>query len=1139
MISSFHSDSGGSRELHRSKKSYGAYQYRFDRKDDMSVKLTTAIECAIVTCRSCIASIVINRKHSNIRKMIVSTIFLLGIVQFQSSSSSLSSSPISFRRLLCVNDCSEGDVTPYIDTTDQDASSPQQMQELLASIDAPKIPGRMSTPSHIILCTEFLKRKKMHEDGQVIPNDFHVEEDDAVCRDWSTPHISLMEMVSNNIISYVASKYRVSYTHNCQRDNSPDPDGTTDGHDWTTIQEMFPPSGLVLDNGVVNEQQIEDRCRDCISLFNEQQKSHEELQDFDPEDPNPPWFDPHQTHHCILYPRSLRPLVNDQMETDMVALTEQRAMAQQAPFSKIVDTLKDRLRLSAMEYKLEHGDPPLSGRELDSKSFNLSRSLGSFLGFQKDGEHFFKDEPAPPPGSNIEEQNGAIIYLDEGSYALSNTTYAKYIPTTVSTIDILTGPMCIDVQLTNGQSCREHADEIQIYMTKMYPDSEVRQHVGTSTAMAYSRLILAKYIVCPPGTTSCLLPALAKEENTFAAVAESPERENTFQYFDFVRSNGAQMQVAHIPHDHAEGLPESAKRVFTLDGSGTRSSNTGNDASKPDVSTTITPTTTTLTSDTSTDVTDTSLSSAEEMDGPSPEPRTTDGSGLSIDSFLNSHDYRDGCVELRGKLGSWELDYSYQDLKHDEASSLLRGQSNVDVTESRFQDESGNTDSIEGRFGAWKEDVNPECALDMLNLNGLCEIVRSMGLGVIQFVGDQYTEEQVKSFWSLIGLEDRDDPDDIGKVPLQDGQDLHQYRKTAHCPAQQISFDIVFTPNEYLVQNVEVPVYIENTPETRYVPVPAPSSPQHITNNYFYDNSQTTHSSTTSTTNEESRYTENFSRTSNSDTSGANWYNQPYGVNGGYGGYSGYGGWGGFGGWGYGGGMAMGMPMMPMYSAACCCVPFQQQYQSFGGIPGPDAGEAKGIVGPGGGGTTPSARQVIVAGHTPNTSYDSFVNGIDEFSQGITDYGKSDDVVILRTGVDGNLPDPGRRRMKEAGSMTAQELNRANKYMIKAVDEFRRRTKQMDVLGTDPSKSGLPSIHVLDVSRMSSSHPHAKDIHHGRRNERVAPLYDHWNHLLYSNLRDLAAAEERRKVFKNMREIKSAPEGSPYHNGVESFPDPL
>jgi len=234
-------------------------------------------------------------------------------------------------------------------------------------------------------------------------------------------------------------------------------------------------------------------------------------------------------------------------------------------------------------------------------------------------------------------------------------------------------------------------------------------------------------------------------------------------------------------------------------------------------------------------------------------------------------------------------------------------------------------------------------------------------------------------------------------------------------------------------------------------------------------------------------------------------------------------------------------------------------YQHYGGgmpMPGMGGGGGggwmPGMGGGGGGGMPPptgamqdpaevqaKSRQVVVAGQTPNTSYTNYVNGVDEFAKGITDYGNGDDVVILRTGVDGQLVDPGRRRAKEASSMSVEELNRANKYMIKAVDEFRRRTKQMDLVGMDPGRSGLPSMHVLDVSRMTSTHPHADKIHHGRRNEQVAPLYDSWNHLLYSNLRDIAFAEQQRKTEQVRKMVDSAPEGSPYHNGVEAFPDPL
>ena len=148
-----------------------------------------------------------------------------------------------------------------------------------------------------------------------------------------------------------------------------------------------------------------------------------------------------------------------------------------------------------------------------------------------------------PYGTNIEEKNGAVIYLDGGSWPISRTSF---ILTTVSTFDILISPLCVDVYLLSGEKCSEHADDLQKYMTTMYPDSIVSQDVVTSTHAAYSRMILAKYLLCPPGTSVCLMPSLAKEVSAFAVMAESPARQSTFGYFDFVNTHEDHLQVTHV-----------------------------------------------------------------------------------------------------------------------------------------------------------------------------------------------------------------------------------------------------------------------------------------------------------------------------------------------------------------------------------------------------------------------------------------------------------------------------------------------------------------------------------------------------------------------------------------------------------------
>jgi hypothetical protein len=1017
----------------------------------------------------------------------------------------------------------DGEATPYINIdTNTDASTDtnpssnanqqateQIAQRIVNQLDSPRIPGRKNPPSHIALCTEFLHRRQLTADDQPITSDYHVNEDDAVCRDWSTPHLSLMQIFSSDIIGYVAQKYKVHYQHNCQRDLSPNE--TSDKLTWDTAQELFPPSGLILDNGVVEEEMVADLCKGCIAGFNQEQQRHHDLNDADPDNPNPPWFHPHQTHHCILYPNTSRPLVNDQQEIDLVAVKEQRALAQGSAFKSVLETVTDRLQLMAVEYKLSHGDPTIAS--VDHAGSTTSDNAGDNTGTaaklvnkarnllfgNKQHERKKRILQAVPVafGTNVEEQNGAVLYLDDGSVPLPMIRYAAYIPSTVSTIDILISPLCSTVYLSNGQLCIKHAMDIFEYMKIMYPNSLVEFHMISSTAAAFSRMILAKFLVCPPGTSACLMPALAKEEDTFAVVAETPQDLSTFQYFDFVDTHDDHLQVIH--------MAEVAAAVDDSSGGGIGDSGNVNSraGTTPDTTATATATTTTATTTSATTTTSTTATPAGEDTGGNSMAGAT-GGGLSFENFLGAGEYRDGCVELRGKLGSWELDYSYDDLKTADSSSRIRGKSNVDVVSERFSATDTNPDSsVEARFGAWSEEVNPECALDMLNLNGLCEVVFTMGLGVIQFVGDQYTEQQVKSFWALLGLEDADD---AGAV-LVDGQDLPQYRKTAHCPREGIAFDIVFTPNEYLIQTVEVegPIVVRNNPETRYVPV------ESVVNNYFYDNSSTANDNSNTSNADYQQY---LSRTQYQN----NWSNQPYG---GYGGY----------GRGFGGGM--GMAMVPVYNAGCCCVPFQNQYQQYAGGTGGAAGQP--AVNTGGAGT--QQRQVIVAGHTPNTDLDTYIEGIDDFNSGITDYASENDIVVLRSGFESNEQGAttGGRRMKEnVKKMSAQELNSANKYLIKSVDEYRRRTRQMDLAANDPAKSGLPSIHVLDVSLMTNTHPHAKSIPNGRRNEQVASLYDHWNHLLYSNLRDIAAAEHKRKTQLQYL-VETAPEGSPYHNGVETF----
>ena len=195
---------------------------------------------------------------------------------------------------------------------------------------------------------------------------------------------------------------------------------------------------------------------------------------------------------------------------------------------------------------------------------------------------------------------------------------------------------------------------------------------------------------------------------------------------------------------------------------------------------------------------------------------------------------------------------------------------------------------------------------------------------------------------------------------------------------------------------------------------------------------------------------------------------------------------------------------------------------------------------------------MIVAGMSPNMSYEQYCNQFNDFGRGLVDNINPNDVVVLRSGMAPHGACAGcatcGRRTKESQVMSQDELKAANDYMIRAVDEYRRRTRQLDMTQYDPSRSGKPNIHFLDVSSMTYSHPHAQasspDNEHSRKlcqsqQMQTAPMYDSWNHLLYSNMRDLAAAEMGQAQGPGGLSspfYQSAPQGSPYQNGVPFYP---
>jgi hypothetical protein len=939
------------------------------------------------------------------RFMISSTavLLVLAICNINTTSHSIR----SIRRILCL-DGADGPLSPYIDTS----SGLLSKSSLLSKIKKPPVPARRPVPTHIQMCEAFLQRREFSLAGNQLEGTVHIVEDEAVCMDWSTPLSALYEIFSGAVINQVSQKYGVTYSHDCHKTPVPE---TGDGLDWKTIQQGFPPSGLVMDDESIDENQIVQLCKGCIAGFNHQ----EALTSVTENSPNPSWFHPHSTHHCIMYPGTSRPLINNEHELDLAALQQQRLRAQEAPLGQLSRTIGDRMRFSATKRSLES---PAS----------MGRSAGGFAG-----------------------NDDAVVIVDGGSEAVDIAAISKEIPQSVKTITVLATVECTETVWENGENCIEYAETLRDGLKETHPTADdIKVDVVTSSNEANAVMTAAKYLVCPPGTNTCLIPAMSKSGETFASVLENSARSlPTNYFFDTLNDSETSIQISDL-NDQASSRSGSITRSGAL--------------GRSDI----------LTRD-----------------------ELADGLGAFESGPRESGEVADGCAETRSVSGNWEQDFRYEDLATGK-NALLRGSSIEGMVTGMEEGQETRSNVQMGGFSelsrAWSAD-NPECALDNLTVEGLCEVVNVMQLGVVQFVGDKYTEDQVRSFWNMLGIDDGES----GEV-FPSTTDPKVYRKTVHCPVEEISFDIVFTPNDKITGE-----------EGTVNPIEPYAAPVHNYSGVNYVNGWNDNGGV---------------------RTGSCWTN-PYGA-------------------GCGCNLCAThaaapppVPPAPQYNNACGCIPFGQQHQYNYAVtaqPYQQPTVVQHFVSPGvvtQGAALPypyaSTNQFIVAGITPQQSLPNYVNNVNQLSQTITNTVNPNDVVVLRTGA--LMPEAygGVRRTQENDFMNEAEMKEANRHLHRSIDEYKRRTRQNNVFSYDPAKSKMPLVHVLDVTHMTHSHPLSKESEGGKEHrnlENTPDLFAHWNHLLFTNMRDMARAQLARNSAANKSKQESAPPGSPYHNAVPMFP---
>jgi len=640
-------------------------------------------------------------------------------------------------------------------------------------------------PSHIELCTEFIERKNMMDNNLFEFSQFTVQEDEAVCMDWSAPHARMMQIFSSGLIAHVGGPFKLSYEHNCQRTTSDleeklqerasrtsgsneaeidfssltndldeDEDITSGNFDMTTLQQIYPVSGLIIDDisdemAPVNIELMAELCRGCINSYDQSTEP----------------FSTRGTKHCILYPGSF----------------PEREDGRIVPLAAIIETVQDRMRQASAEWITTPGVRPF----------------------------------------NKESESGAFIYLSGQSSGMPLYQYTKHIPNSITSIQIMGSVECAKSTMNDGSSCVDHGRALKEYLARTYPQATVRFDLTPSTATAMSRMVTSKYLICGPGTVECLLPALSGEVGTYAVLSESNDRLNTEHWFDSLMpysdsniiinnlqgaafngdATSQQEVVGNIGSVGPDGqqidqqVRDDGTIVTTITNNPNTDSLVGNKpppnvdvVNKPPVTGTGDFSTTSVSGGGAfiSDSTFPSGSFSGSFGSGTTTTTTTTGTSWNTAS---PPDRSDGCTELRGNLGSWEAsswdkDFDYDALK--ENAEELIGRSDLGDLNFMTGKQAGGGGGL-----SWKETAYPNCDLDMLNLEGLCQVVAAMGLERLYFVGDNLMSEQVASFWKMVGA-NVNEP----YSPDPDGN----WRKTVTCPNQSgKKFEIVFTRNDRLV----------------------------------------------------------------------------------------------------------------------------------------------------------------------------------------------------------------------------------------------------------------------------------------------------------------------------------------------------
>ena len=340
----------------------------------------------------------------------------------------------------------------------------------------PTVTASLEIPSYISICKEWVQR------GTGVEEALYTVEDDTVCMDWSSPHERLLEIFSSSILDRVNGKSR--YRHDCYKSRQWDEAVT--GMDRTTIQQMIPVARMDPNLLLVSETDMRAQCKVCLANFEPYVEKNQ--------------FKAYASHQCFSFPQewegetwSKNVKVATGIAGDAIILPEDPVVPNVVPLSTIYKQIRNRLGYVA--------------------------------------KIFSNVTDAPPE----EHNSGVVIFIDPTSKAIEKEVYAKFFSGVVTSITVLSSPLCATAVLATGQECMPYAEELVAYFKTLYPaltttgfegSAGVQFQMAASSAGAFSRMILAKKLICPPATPTCLFPGMSKYQdeeagfNTTAVIME-------------------------------------------------------------------------------------------------------------------------------------------------------------------------------------------------------------------------------------------------------------------------------------------------------------------------------------------------------------------------------------------------------------------------------------------------------------------------------------------------------------------------------------------------------------------------------------------------------------------------------------------